>query len=167
MILAAAGIAVLLLSLLVDGISDALDFAGTGSALLSGASIGGLVSGIGLGGMLGEALTDNGLLVALTSTLTGLALAAAGASFYALLQRAQGNEADLQIGGIVGTAGQVRSISRDDPASGTAAVVYLGATRVMQFTASAPLRVGDSVTVTQLVDPETIRVEFAAPGVSQ
>jgi hypothetical protein len=158
---AVAGLAILLLTVLVDGIGDALDFSGGGSGIISGASIGGLISGIGFGGILGLTLTDSFGWVLLIAAATGLALSAVAAGWYHWLQKAQGNEKDLAISGIVGGPGTVRSVSAEDPTSGTAAVTYLGATRTMRFIAPRELRAGDPVTVTALIDPETIRVEPA------
>jgi hypothetical protein len=160
-IVAAVGLAVLLLSLLVDGVGDTLDFAGTGSGIISGASIGGLISGIGFGGIFGRAVTDSFALVALISGLTGRAGAALAAFWYRWLQRAQGDEKELAISGIVGRTATVRSVSREDPATGAVAVTYLGAARTMQFLAGQELKAGQRVRVTELVDPETIRVEPA------
>ncbi|MDR2378064.1 MAG: hypothetical protein LBD70_01365 [Bifidobacteriaceae bacterium] len=158
-IVAVVGLALTALALFADGIGDALDFAGTGSGIISGASIGGLISGIGFGGWLGLALTDRPWLVAVISGATGLAVAGAAAGWYHWLRRAQGDEKDLAIGGIVGTTGAVRSVSRDDPTTGTVAATYLGAVRTMQFTSGAPLKAGAAVRIAALIDPETVRVE--------
>jgi hypothetical protein len=163
-IVAVAGLAILLISALVDGIGDALDFAGAGSGIISGASIGGLISGIGFGGVLGLTLTESWGLVALSSALTGLAIAAAATAWYRWLQRAQGDEKDLSMDGIVGTTATIRSVSQDDPSTGTVAVTYLGATRTMQALSDHPLKAGRAVTVAQLIDPETVRVEPTEPG---
>jgi hypothetical protein len=158
MIVAVAGLAVLVLSAVVDGVGDALDFGGGGSGLISGASIGGLISGIGFGGFLGITLSDTVWVIALISGGTGLAVAAAAAIWYRWLQRAQGDEKDLAMSGIVGTEGAIRTVSQEDPAMGTVAVTYLGASRTMQAIADEPLKRGQVVTVTHLVDPETVRV---------
>jgi hypothetical protein len=158
-IVAVVGLALTVLAALVDGIGDALDFAGTGSGIISGASIGGLISGIGFGGWLALTFTDRYWLVAVISGVTGLAVGAAAAGWYQWLKRAQGDEKDLAISGIVGTSGSVRGVSPEDPTSGTVAVTYLGATRIMQFTAPQGLKAGAVVRVTHLLDPETVRVE--------
>jgi hypothetical protein len=164
MIVAVAGLAVLVLSAVVDGIGDALDFGGGGSGLVSGASIGGLISGIGFGGFLAMTLTDTFWVIVVVSGVTGLAIAAAAAAWYRWLQRAQGDEKDLAMVGIVGTSATVRSVSQEDPLVGTVAVTYLGAARTMQAISDEPLKAGRVVTVSQLIDPETVRV---APASSQ
>ncbi|MDR0594261.1 MAG: hypothetical protein LBG60_13635 [Bifidobacteriaceae bacterium] len=158
-VIAAVGLLLLLLSLVVDGIGDALDFTGTGSGIISGVSIGGLIAGLGLGGILGQTMTDNTVVVGGISAVTGLLVAAIAALCYSGLQRAQGDEEDLAMSVIVGTPGTVRSVSRDQPKTGTVAVTYLGAARTMQYLSGGPLEVGDRVMVTELIDPETVRVD--------
>jgi hypothetical protein len=157
-IVAIVGLAVLLLSVFVDGIGDAFDLGG-GSGIISGASIGGLISGIGFGGLLGSTFTDEFWLIVVIAGSTGLVVAAAAVVWFRWLQRAQGDEADAAISGIVGGIGTVRNVSSEDSTTGTVAVTYLGAARTMQFIADAPLKAGALVTVTQIIDPETVRVE--------
>ncbi|MDR1186916.1 MAG: hypothetical protein LBK95_05595 [Bifidobacteriaceae bacterium] len=158
-VVAVVGLALLLASTLVDGIGDALDFGSGGAGIISGASIGGLVAGIGFGGILGLTMSDNWALVTLTSAGTGLIIAAAATVWYTWLQRAQGDEEDLSMRGIVGTTGTIRNVAPGDPTTGTVAVTYLGAARTMQALADQPLKAGILVTVRQLIDPETVRVE--------
>ncbi|MDR2374789.1 MAG: hypothetical protein LBD77_12035 [Bifidobacteriaceae bacterium] len=158
-IVAIIGLALTGLSLFADGIGDALDFGGSGSGIVSGASIGGLISGIGFGGLVGLTITDRYWIVALISGATGLAVAAVATLWYHWLKRSQGDEKDLAISGIVGTPGAVRSVSRDDPTTGTVAVTYLGAARTMQFTSAEPVKAGAQVRIAALLDPETVRVE--------
>ncbi|MDR1392778.1 MAG: hypothetical protein LBJ62_02235 [Bifidobacteriaceae bacterium] len=159
-IVAAVGLVILLTSLLVDGIGDVLNFEGAGG-VISGASIGGLISGIGFGGVLGLTLASAAWVVALASIVTGLSVAAVAVLLYALLRRAQGNEADLDLTGVIGGTATVRGVLAEDATGGTVALVYLGAPRVMRFVADQALASGDQVRVTALLDPDTVRVELA------
>jgi len=157
-VIAVVGVVLLIATLLFDGVLDVfnLDMDG-GFGFVSGASIGGLVAGVGLGGMLGTSLgVPVGLIVAIAA-IVGILLAGVAVLVFRVLKRAQGDEKALETQGMVGSQGTIRAVGENK--TGVAAVTYLGAPRTMRFTTDYTLKPGDTVIVTQVVGPETIRVE--------
>ncbi|MCL2316235.1 MAG: hypothetical protein FWC46_03995 [Actinomycetia bacterium] len=156
-VVAAVGFVVLLVSLVFDGVMDAMNMDVTGSGLFSGASLGGLLTGVGCGGALGVARgwpTLSGLLLGL---VIGLVMAGVAIGLYRLLRKAEVSQEEFSLDRLVGTAGVVTA-GADAGRRGLVQVTYLGSPRTVGFNASKPIASGQSVVVTDVLGPDLVTV---------
>ncbi|MCL2317338.1 MAG: hypothetical protein FWC46_09690 [Actinomycetia bacterium] len=156
-VVAAVGFLVLLVSLVFDGVMDALNLDATGTGVFSGASLGGLLTGIGCGGIIGVARgwpTISGLLLGL---VIGLLMAGVAIGLYRLLRKAEVSQDEYSLNRLIGTGGVVTA-GADVSQRGLVQVTYLGSPRTVGFTASTAITKGDSVVVTDVLGPDLVTV---------
>ncbi len=134
---AAVGFVLLLVFLLFDGIFDAIHIDLTGSGVVSGASLGGLLTGFGCGGIIGTSQGWGLFPALLLGLLVGVGIAAVAVALYRILNR------------------------------GLVQVSYLGSPRTVSFASDVSIRTGDSVIVTEVIGPDVVNVIPNQPGVGR
>ncbi|MFS3129674.1 hypothetical protein ACLM5J_14840 [Nocardioides sp. Bht2] len=155
LIIGAAGIALLLLSLIIGDLFDGLfDFGGD---LFSGAALAGFLGAFGFGGALVYDLSDSlGWAIGL-GLIAGLVVGA-GVGWASLKLKQGGDEANVRTGDLAGFEGTVISAIPAD-GFGEVSVVASGHITKLNARASEPLSAGTPIRITAVLSPTSVLVE--------
>jgi hypothetical protein len=156
-IVAVLGVVILLGSLVLDGVFDALDLDFLGSGIFSGASIGGFISGTGLGGIIGTSLGWPPILALVLGLAVGSVIGYLAVFAYRLLKNSEDPQAAFALDQLTGTTAVVTGVAGE----GYQALVratYLGSPRTFSAVSVQQLLVGQQVYITEVLNPDTVRV---------
>ena len=155
---AAAGLVILVGSLVLDGIFDVFHADFGGSGLFSAASVGGFITGFGLGGLLGESLHWPMFLSILLGIVIGVLIAWIAVVFYRFLRRSELPQETFSTANLVGSTGVIVAGTTSATDQGLVRVTYLGAPRTISYVADDALTTGTEVTVTALLSDNVVKV---------
>lgn len=160
LILGAAGIAVVLVSLVIgdilDGIGDVV-----GGDFLSMGTLGGFLGALGFGGAIVLTLTGWWWLAITVGVVLGIGVGALAAWFTMQLKKGESN-ATVRTGGLVGhTARVIHAI----PAGGYGEIRVraAGAPAKLNARASEPISEGTLVEIVSVLSPTAVQVRFGEP----
>jgi hypothetical protein len=159
----AVGGILLLVALLFDGVLDAFDVDFGASGLLSGASLAGFLTGFGLGGIIGTAQGWSLWVSCGVGVLVGVAIAAVAVAIYQWLKRSETPTAELSAQTLVGQTGLVTAGAAPG-STGLVRGTYLGAPRTISFVADVAIDSGTTVTITEVLGPDAVKVVPNSPA---